>query len=99
MRDGGDHVSLIRKDGSMALFSWCWGNNSRSRYEYSGDYGCTLQAISAFLNELCKKYKSEFIIELILKRYKHVYRYNHEEREENEVCYRYALFSPEKGLY
>ena len=89
----------MRKNGSKALVSWYWGNASRGRYEPSGDYGCTLQATSGFLNELCKKYNSEFIIELILRRYKHAYRYNYAECEDEEKCYRYVLFSPEKGIY
>ena len=99
LREVGDHILLMRKGGSRALVSWYWGNASRGRYESSGDYGCTLQATSGFLNELCRMYNSELIIELILRRYKHVYRYNHAEREEEEECYRYVLYSPGNGLY
>lgn len=99
LRDGGDHISLLRKDGRPAFVSWYWGNVSRERNASLGTYGCTFMAAKDFLSELCNRYCSELIVELVLKRYKRTYQRDYAERDEIEKCYRYVLFSPKKGLY
>ena len=99
LRDGGDHISLLRNDGRPAFVSWYWGNVPRGRNASSGTYGCTLMAAKDFLSELCNMYCSELIVELVLKRYKRTYQRDYAERDEIEKCYRYVLFSPKKGLY
>lgn len=96
--DKGDHISLLFKDGGPAFVSWYWCVPRCSRKQSLKTYGCTLKTTHRLLNELCLKYNSELIIEAILKRYKYTYRHNYADREE-ETCYRYALYSPERGLY
>ena len=99
LKDKDDHITVLRKDGSPALVSWYWCNGSFGQDELSGARGCVLEATSDFLIELCNRYRSELIIELVLTRYKIKPRYDFLSRDEDEKCYRYVLFSPDKGLY
>ena len=99
LQDGGDHISLFRQDGSPALVSWYWGEVSHESSESEGSYGCLLEADFAFLDDLCNRYCSELIIELVLNRHKRAYRGNYPYPDKRETCYRYALYSPKKGIY
>lgn len=99
LKDGGDYISVLRRDGNPALVSWYWSDGTNDKDESSGTRGRVLAATFDFLSELCQRYRSELIIELVLRRYSITHQYGFPTHDNDEQCYRYALFSPHKGLY
>ena len=94
-----DHVSLAFTDGGLAFGAHYWGRELHSREETPGTYGATLNVTREALRALCDKYQSELIVELVLKRYKRGYYHDFYRREDEEKCYRYALISPDRGVW
>lgn len=92
-----DHLSWNMARGKMAFRPYYWSQPSQSRRELPGAHGETLNVGLDFLCQLCEKYDSELIIEIVLKRDRHHYRGQYAEKDEREKCYRYVLFDPKRG--
>lgn len=99
LKDGDDHITILRRDGNPALVSWYWSDGSHNQNEATGTEGRVLVASRDFLVELCNRYRSELIVQLVLTRYGHTYQRGFPSRDNEEKCYRYALFSPKLGVH